>query len=139
MDNNQEIEQLVTKYTQVIHSQEKEDLYAIWTNEPINTLISGSHRFNGIDCIYSDFLIGGIQNAYTKIDLIIDDTTINYIDDTLAIVILAYHTDCIRRETFEKYGIEGLETQVVKKTSNGWKFVHIQYHGKEIQQEGNNA
>lgn len=47
-------------------------------------------------------------------------------DDT-AIVLFSYYTDCIRRETGELYGIEGLETQVYKKQDGDWKLAHVHY------------
>lgn len=135
MNDVKEIEQLIKKYTQAIHTQNKDDFYDLWTKKENNVMISNSNFFKGIDNLYSEFLIGGIQNAYTRIDLIIDDQQINFIHKDVAIVILKYHTDCIRRMSGEHYGIQGLETQVVQKTEQGWKLVHIQYHGKEIKHE----
>ena len=40
-----------------------------------------------------------------------------------------YHFDseCIRRDTKEPYGIQGLETQIVIKENNEWKLMHIHY------------
>lgn len=43
-----------------------------------------------------------------------------------------YHTECIIRENGQPHGIEGLETQILKRTEAGWKIAHIQYHGKDI-------
>lgn len=34
--------------------------------------------------------------------------------------------------TLGRDGIEGLETQVLKRTSDAWKIAHIQYHGKTV-------
>lgn len=133
MNDKEKLEELIRKYAQAIHTQEKDLFYSIWTNDPWNVLISNSNKYEGLDNIYKDFLIGGIQDAYRNIDLIVDNYQINYINETLAIIILEYHTECIRRETNEYYGIAGLETQIVQKSKDGWKLVHIQYHGKEIE------
>lgn len=135
MNDEFELQRLVDRYAQSIHTQNKEDFYSIWSSEDVNTMISNSNQFVGIDSLYNDFLIGGIQNAYAKIDLIIENTKIQFISDTIAIITLKYHTECIRRETNEEYGIAGLETQIAKKTSDGWKLVYIQYHGTDINKE----
>ena len=55
-----EIEQLVYKYTKVVHSQNEEDFRALWSSKE-NELISITNQFRGIDTIYQNFLIDGIQ------------------------------------------------------------------------------
>ena len=52
------------------------------------------------------------------------------IDENKAIVVFRYHTECIRRDTHEPYGIQGLETQIVIKENNQWKLMHIHYSKK---------
>lgn len=133
MNEELEIKELISAYANAIHTQDKEDFYSIFSKEDEVSLISNLNQYVGLDNLYKDFLIGGIQNAYSKIDLIIEKENIQLISDTVAIVVLEYHTECIRRETNEEYGIEGLETQVIKKTNEGWKLVHIQYHGIDIE------
>lgn len=127
MDNIIQIKQLVKDYQGAIHTQEEKAFRQLWTCEDNNTLISISKKYEGIESIYKDFLINGIQKAYKKIDLITDDINIHFINEELAIVIFQYHTECIKRDTLEEYGIEGLETQVVQKVNNEWKLVHIHY------------
>lgn len=122
-----EIKELVKKYQKAIHTQNKDDFYALWTQKEINTLISIVNKYEGIDSIYQDFLINGIQRSYESIDLIADEIDIKWIDNDHAIVIFRYHTECIRRDTHEEYGISGLETQVVEKVDQQWKLVHIHY------------
>ena len=60
-------------------------------------------------------MIGGIQGAYERIELIAEDIQVRFVAEELAIVIFQYRTECVRRETGESYGIRGLETQVVQK------------------------
>lgn len=127
MKEIEKIKTLVSCYQNAIHTQNKEEFTSLWTKEDNNVLISITHKFEGIESIYQDFLIGGIQHAYTKIDLIAEDIDIKFISDELAIVVFKYHTECIRRESNEEYGIVGLETQVVKKVDHQWKLVHIHY------------
>ena len=127
MNDEIKIKSLICNYQMAIHTQEKEDFIPLWTGDDDNVLISITDKFVGIEAIYHDFLINGIRRAYTKIDLIAEDIQINFISDDLAIIIFKYHTECIRRETNEAYGIQGLETQVVKKVNDEWKFVHIHY------------
>ena len=127
MDNTVQIKQLVKDYQDAIHTQDRQAFRQLWTCEDHNTLISIANKFEGFKSIYEDFLIGSIQKAYKKIDLITDDINIHFINEELAIVIFQYHTECIKRDTLEEYGIEGLETQVVQKVNNEWKLVHIHY------------
>lgn len=127
MNEIEKIERLVANYQKAIHTQNKDDFVSLWTKENNNVLISISHQFEGIESIYQDFLIDGIQNAYFKIDLIAEKIDIRFINDELAIVVFKYHTECIKRETNEEYGIAGLETQVIRKVNDEWKLVHVHY------------
>ena len=64
--------------------------------------------------------------SYTHLD-VYKRQEIHQIDDNKAIIIFKYHTECIRRDTKEPYGIQGLETQIVIKENNEWKLMHIHY------------
>ena len=121
-----EIEQLVYKYTKAVHSQNEEDFRALWSSKE-NVLISITNQFRGIDTIYQNFLIDGIQKSYESIDLIAKNIDVRMIDENNAIVVFKYHTECILRDTHEPFGIQGLETQVVVKENNQWKLMHIHY------------
>ena len=90
-------------------------------------MISITNQFRGIDTIYQNFLIDGIQKSYESIDLITENIDIRMIDENNAIVVFKYHTECILRDTHEPFGIQGLETQVVVKENNQWKLMHIHY------------
>lgn len=127
MNNKEKILNLVKAYQKVIHSQNKEDFISLWTCQDNNTLISLTNQFNGIESIYQDFLIGGIQKAYLKIDLIAENIDIHFMNENIAVVVFQYHTECIKRDTGEDYGIAGLETQVLQKIDDQWKLVHIHY------------
>ena len=124
----EEIKELVNKYCIAVSTQEKKDFYSIFSEKQKCVLISIVHLFEGIDLIYQNFLIDLIRKMYTKIELIKDEELkINFVNDKTAIVIFKYHTDCILRENGEKFGIKGLETQVVIKEDDAWKIVHIHY------------
>lgn len=127
MDNLEQINKLVSCYQEAIHSQKKEVFYKLWSQKSQCSLISITKKFIGIDTIYNDFLINCIHKAYISIDLIAENININMINSHLAIVIFQYHTECIQRVTNEKYGIQGLETQVVIKENNAWKLLHVHY------------
>lgn len=122
----EEIKKLVYDYAKAIHNQNEKEFKALWSHQE-NVLISLTNQFKGTDAIYQDFLIGGIQKHYESIDLIVEDINIKYIDEKTAIVIFKYHTECIRRQTKEEYGIQGLETQIVVKEDDGWKLMHVHY------------
>ena len=123
----EQIIETVNRYIKAIHTQDREDFYDIWVNSDDVTLISITRQYTGIDAIYQDFLINGIQAHYSSIDLINEGMEIRTIDDDTAIVIFRYHTECIRRDTGEPHGIAGLETQVMKKVNGQGKLVHVHY------------
>lgn len=131
-DNNEvrkmkEINELVKKYTEAIHLQDKEKFYELWSVKEECTLISIATVFNGVSRIYQDFLINRIQKAYQEIYLISDHIQINQVNEKMAIVTFSYHTKCLLKETLEPFGIEGIETQVMIKEEGQWKLVHIHY------------
>lgn len=84
-------------------------------------MISITNQYKGIETICNDFLTGRIQQSYESIDLIDDHIDIQMINDQFAIVIFEYHTECIKRDTKESYGIQALETQIIVKEDNEWK------------------
>lgn len=127
-----EIEQLIQNYADAVHTQDEKAFKSLWTQEDTNIEISGTKLFKGIESIYQDFLIGLIRKKYSSIILVNDGLQAYLLTEDAAVVVFEYHTECIVRESGEPYGIAGLETQVLKRTREGWKIAHIQYHGKEI-------
>ena len=126
MNNQEQILQVVENYKKAIHTQNKDDFYQLWSKQQCS-LISITKTFIGLDHIIQEFLIDCIQAAYQTIDLISEDIQINMIQDDYAIVIFQYHTECIKRDTLESYGIQGLETQVMIKEDHEWKLLHVHY------------
>lgn len=127
MTDHEMILQVVERYTDAIHTQNKENFCSLWADNPHCVLISLTKQYQGVESIYQDFLIGGIQKAYSQIELVAESADIREITDSLAIVVFRYHTECIRRETGEPYGIQGLETQVMVKEDSTWKLQHVHY------------
>lgn len=127
MNDQEQIRQLVDRYIQAIHTQDKDEFLSLWTGSDADTMISVTRVFSGDQAIYQDFLIDLIQQRYSNIDLYSDSLTCHLIDDQTAIVIFAYHTQCTLRDTGEDYGIEGLETQVLRKIGGEWKLQHVHY------------
>lgn len=128
MNDILKINQLVQNYKTAIHTQDEAFFKSLWTGNATDTMISITNQYIGLDDIYSKFLIGKIQASYQTITLIEDSQpVIHFLDDCTAIVIFEYHTECIKRDTLEPYGIHGLETQVVKKINDEWKLAHVHY------------
>lgn len=132
MEFMKEIEELIQKYADSIHTQDEKKFKSLWTQEDTNILISGTRLFEGVKSIYQDFLVDLIQKKYSSICLVNDGLQTYLLTDDVAVAVFKYHTECIIRENGKPYGIAGLETQVLKKTEKGWKIAHIQYHGKEV-------
>ena len=121
------INELINKYCLAVKTQDKNIVDKIFSQNKKCNIISITTVFEGVDSIYQNFL-GLIKKMYSKIELIKDEELkINFINDSTAILIFKYHTDCILRENGEKFGIEGVETQMVIKEEGDWKIVHIHY------------
>lgn len=124
-----QVNAVVDGYCAAIHTGDEAALRAVFAGEATDTLISQSTLYEGPDAIARDFL-GKLHELYTTITLVNDGLDAHLLTDDVAIVIFRYHTECVRAGTGEPYGIAGLETQVLKRTSDGWRIAHIQYHGK---------
>lgn len=122
-----EIKDVVRKYTELVNQPSQELFNDIFAQNCEVSLISITNVFQGREAVYDDFLIGGIQKAYSSIILVNDGLSVNVINSDLAVVIFKYHTECVRRETNEEYGIQGLETQVLLKEDGKWKIAHVHY------------
>ena len=123
----EDINETVNKYCLAVKTQDKDIFYNIFSKNKKCLLISIGTVYEGIDSIYNDFL-GLIKKFYSKIELIKDEELkINFIDEKTAVIIFKYHTDCLLRENGEKFGINGVETQVLIKEEGSWKIVHIHY------------
>ncbi|MBE6123235.1 MAG: DUF4440 domain-containing protein [Erysipelotrichaceae bacterium] len=131
MEDYRAIEAVVERYAKAIHDQEETEFRDLWTCEEGNILVSGTRVFRGIDSIYHEFLAGLIHDHYESIYLINDGLEIHMVTEDTAVALFEYHTECIRRDTKEPYVMKGIETQVLKKTEQGWKIFHLQYHGKD--------
>lgn len=79
-------------------------------------------------------MVNLIGTRYSSIILMNDGPDVYQLTEDTAIAVFAYHTDCIISETGEKHGIQGLETQVLKRVKGQLKIAHIQYAGKPIEQ-----
>ena len=121
-----QVVEVVEKYIKSIHTQTKEDFDSVWSNQHNCSLISIKNVFTNRDEIFDHFY-GLLGQIYSTIDLVNDGITVNMVNDELAIVIFKYHTECIRQDTNEPFGIEGLETQVIIKENNVWKLLHVHY------------
>ena len=128
MMDKEQILRLLEDYKQAIHTQDEAFFRSLWADDTDNALLSVTKDYHGTDAIVRDFLIGGIRAAYQEITLIADnEPVVRFLTDEIAVIIFRYHTECIRRETGEPYGIAGLETQIVRKTPDGWKLTHVHY------------
>lgn len=127
MNHKQEITAMVEQYAKAIETQDKEDFCSLWANTPDCVLISITSQYVGVENIYQAFLIDGIKAAYSQIRLITEAVEVHEINENLITVVFRYHTECIRRESGEPYGINGLETQVYIREGESWKLLHVHY------------
>lgn len=124
--------EMLEQYKRCVNTQKREDFYPIWSSGE-NVLISQSNCFVGTDAIYDEFIIGRIQKAYSKIELISKTAEVRKLTDDTAVVVFEYVTDCTRRESGEPFALGGLETQVYVREQGEWKLAHVQYSGRQVQ------
>ena len=117
---------LVEKYIRCVHTQSYEDFDRVFAKEHECTLISTTNAFKGRDEIFNKFF-KLLNDAYTTINLINDGIDVNIVSDELAVAVYRYHTECIRRENGEPFGIRGLETQIIIKENGEWRLLHVHY------------
>ena len=126
-----EIIEFVHHYCDVVSHGDGDDFRALWLGRPDDTMISLTSDFHGVDAVVDDFLVGLIRRLYDSIELIEDDVPdVRPIDDDTAVVVFRYHTEVIRSDTKQPDGIVGIETQVVRRTPEGWRYAHIHYSKK---------
>ena len=131
MNDEEQIKSLIHKYAEIIHTQNAADWENLWSGEPENTLIAVSAVFRGFPSISSDFLTGIIRSSYSSIVLSIDsDIDVHFVNPDTAVAVFQYHTECVRRDTGEAFGIEGPETHVWKRCQGQWKLYHDHYSKK---------
>lgn len=122
--------EVVRRYCDAIRDNDAEVFRAVWTGEDGDTVISQSTLYQGPARVME--FLGLLHQIYDAIELVNDGLDAHLLTDDVAIVVFKYHTVCTRAQTGEPYGIEGLETQVLKRVGDTWKIAHIQYHGKTV-------
>ena len=129
MNEEKKVLEKLQQYIRLVHTQEESDSIGLWAEKCEVALISGAKQFTGKAATMNAFLKELIRNAYETIDLISESVDVRFLNDSCAVLVFAYHTECIRRETGEPYGIAGLETQVYIKENDEWRLAHVQYSG----------
>ncbi len=120
--------EVVARYCNAIRDNDSEAFRAVWAGEDTDTVISQSTLYEGPTRVME--FLGMLHRVYDAIELVNDGLDAHLLTDDVAIVVFRYHTVCTRAGTGEPYGIEGLETQVLRRVGDAWKIAHIQYHGK---------
>jgi len=121
---------VVGRYCDAIRDNDAEAFRAVWAGEPTDTVISQSTLYEGPTRVME--FLGTLHKVYDSIVLVNDGLDAHLLTLDVAIVVFRYHTECVRAGTGEPYGIEGLETQVLRRVDGGWRIAHIQYHGKTV-------
>ena len=128
--DRQDILQLVHDYCAAIAALDEDRFAALWTGHDDETVISITHDYHGPEEVLGGFL-AKLRELYTSIVLVEDDEpSVRPLTDDVAIVVFRYHTETVRAATGEPDGIEGIETQVVRRTADGWRLAHIHYSKK---------
>ena len=122
---------VVGRYCDAIRDNDAEAFRAVWAGEPTDTVISQSTLYEGPARVME--FLGLLHKVYDSIVLVNDGLDAHLLTPDVAIVVFRYHTECVRADTGEPYGIEGLETQVLRCMDGTWRIAHIQYHGKTVQ------
>ena len=127
MKTQEQLLDLVAKYQKMVNQPSRELFDEVFSYTHPCNLIAITNRFESRERIYNDFLMGALKKAYSRIELIADEISVNVVSEELAIVIFWYHTDCDLRESGEPFGFSGIETQVMIKENGQWRIIHIHY------------
>lgn len=126
-DDRRAIAQLVRDYCDAIATGGPDDLRALWCGRADDTVISVTKEYHGIDEIAEGFL-GRLRELYASIVLVADEEpSVRQLSDDTAVVVFRYHTETTSAVDGEPGGIAGIETQVVRRTPQGWKLAHLHY------------
>ncbi len=123
------VEKTIENYQTLIHEPSLELTKQIFEEDAV--LISGTKPFYGPNEIYSIFLMELLYGKYSTVELVKEDLKIKYLDDSTAIAIFHYHTECLLRENGQPHGIVGIETQVLRKHGDEWRISHVHYASKK--------
>ena len=127
METRKQLLDLVAKYQKLVTQPSRELFDEVFSYAHPCNLIAITNRFESRERIYNDFLMGALKKAYSRIELIADEISVNVISEELAIVIFWYHTECDLRESGEPFGFSGIETQVMINEKGQWRIIHIHY------------
>ncbi len=119
------IENTIEKYRALVHEPSLDLAKELFEENAV--LISLVNPFYGPDEIYNVFLKQLLYGKYSTVELVKEDLQINMLDEDTAIAIFRYHTECLLRDTNEPDGIQGIETQVLRRHGDTWKIAHVHY------------
>jgi len=127
----EEIKSLITKYTQSVDDADTNLASQVWCNSPEASFIhplGHEHGFEQIKENVYNKLMGGM---FSERKLTAHDVSVQVLGDA---AVAEFYWDFVAK--FRKDGspisTHGRETQVYRKTSDGWRLVHVHYSGMPV-------
>ena len=130
----EEIKSLITKYAQSVDDADTNLASQVWCNSPEASFIhplGHEHGFEQIKENVYNKLMGGM---FSERKLTAHDVSVQVLGDA---AVAEFYWDFVAK--FRKDGspisTHGRETQVYRKTSDGWRLVHVHYSGMPVTTE----
>ncbi len=126
MTDREQILKVVEDYILTIGDADEKRFDSLWETTEESTFIAPSGQYNGYESIKRDFLFGVMEKNLTKRELKAKDIAIRVMGD-IAVVIFYWEIHAFQKETGAPHVSQGKETQVLRKSPDGWKLTHIHY------------
>lgn len=120
---------IVDEYCQTINTCDTALTAKIWSHDPGVSFIGPMGRYSTYKEIIRDFIIGVWENNFTTRNLQGEDVKLHIVGD-MAWLEFSWKFDAITKDG-KPHNTKGLETQILQREPDGWKFVHIHYSAKK--------
>ena len=133
MEAHSQIQDIIKRYAQSVNELDLEKAKSLWADIPEISFIHPRGHEKGLEQIICSFF-KDTMGMFSKRELAPYDIDINIVGDT-AIVVFYWEFNAIFAHDNDPLQTCGRETQIMTKTSDGWKLLHIHYSGLPVSGE----
>ena len=130
MDAQSQIKDTINQYAQSVNELDLEKAKTLWIDIPEISFVHPRGHEKGKEQIIRAFY-QETMGRFSKRRLTPKDIDIAVIGDT-AFVVFYWEFNAIFADDGSAHQTKGRETQVMKKTDDGWKILHIHYSGLPV-------
>jgi len=133
MNAHNQIQEIVKQYAQSVNELDLTKAKSLWLDATGVSFIHPRGHENGLEQIIHSFY-QKTMGRFSKRELTPYDVNVTIIGDT-ALVVFYWKFNAIFANDNSPLQTEGRETQVMTRTSEGWKLLHIHYSGLPVNGE----